>query len=241
MVAKNLIQERTIKPLADRFINMSNALARSAQGLTLSEKRVVSMALAKTDSIPAKDAALAQFRNGWTVHLTAEEYAKEFGISDDVAYVQLKDAADNLIRRHVRTMMETVRGLKEIKTNWCGQCIYHHGEGWVEISFTPQIAPHLLGLRSQFVSYKLKQASALRSIYSWRLFECLQSWGSKGKWSPSIEDFMHAMDVPDSYQKDFANLRIRVIEPALKELREKDNQIIEMTLKKAGRIQESLI
>ena len=94
MVAKNLILERTIKPLADRFINMSNALARSAQGLTLSEKRVVSMALAKTDSIPAKDAALAQFRNGWTVHLTAEEYAKEFGISDDVAYVQLKDAAD---------------------------------------------------------------------------------------------------------------------------------------------------
>lgn len=74
-----------------------------------------------------------------------------------------------------------------------------------------------------------------RSIYSWRLFECLQSWSNKGKWSPDMDEFLHAMEAPESCSKDFGNLRARVIEPALKELREKDNMEIELELKKAGR------
>ncbi len=235
MKAKNHVAERTDKPIAERYVSMSNALARSAQGLTLSEKRVVAMALAKTDSVPARDAINAQFKNGWTVKLTAEEYIEVYGIDKSLAYDQLKGAADKLLGRQVRTLQQTPRGLKEIKTNWCGQCTYHHGEGWVEIAFTPQISPHLLGLRSKFVSYKLKQASALRSIYAWRLFECLQSWGNKGIWSPDIEKFNHAMDVPKSFLANFGMVRRNVLEPALKELREKDNMLIELEIEKAGR------
>lgn len=234
MKAKNNVAERTDKPIAERYVSMSNALARSAQGLTLSEKRVVAMALAKTDSVPARDAVNAQFKNGWTVKLTAEEYVDVYGIDARTAYDQLKMAADKLLGRQVKTMQQTPKGLKESKTNWCGQCTYHHGEGWVEIAFTPQIAPHLLGLRSKFVSYKLKQVGAIRSIYSWRLFECLQSWGDKGVWAPDIEKFNHAMEVPASF-KDFGQIKRRVIEPALKELREKDNMLIDLELKKAGR------
>ena len=140
-----------------------------------------------------------------------------------------------MIKRQVRTLEETKRGLKERKTNWCGQVEYHHGEGWIEVSFTPQISPHLLGLRAKFTSYKLKQASALRSIYSWRLFECLQSWKTKGVWSPTIEEFQMAMDAPESCRADFGRLRARVIEPAVKELREKDNLVVEWLPTKAGR------
>ncbi|MEQ1599646.1 MAG: replication initiation protein [Methylophilaceae bacterium] len=232
---KNHVSERTDKPIAERYVSMSNALARSAQGLTLSEKRVVAMALAKTDSVPARDAVNAQFRNGWSVKLTAEEYIDVYQIDQSSAYDQLKSAADKLLSRHVRTMQQTPRGTKEVKTNWCGQCTYHHGEGWVEIAFTPQIAPHLLALRSKFTSYKLRQVSAMRSIYSWRLFECLQSWGDKGVWSPDIDTFAQVIEAPETCKSNFGQMRLRVIEPALKELREKDNFIIDLELKKAGR------
>ena len=236
MRTKNHMPERTAKPIAERYVSMSNAVARSAQGLKLSEKRVVAMALAKTDSKPTKDALIAQHNNGWTVKFTAEEYVDVYGIDARTAYDQIMEAAKSLMSRQVRTLKETPRGLKETFTNWCGQCTYHHGEGWVEIAFTPQIAPHLLALRGTtgYTTYKLKQASALRSIYSWRLFECLQSWGDKGVWSVEIEKFAHAMEVPESF-KDFGQIRRRVIEPALKELREKDNMLIELELKKSGR------
>jgi len=241
MNARKAVAERTEKPLAERYVSMSNALARSAQGLTLSEKRVVAIALAKTDSKSATDKTKAVFSNGWTVHLTAEEYAQEFGLKPQAAYEQLKAAADNLLKRQVRTLTQTIRGIKEVKTNWCGQCTYHHGEGWVEIAFTHQIAPHLLDLKSKFTSYKLKQVSAMRSIYSWRLYECLQSWGDKGRWSPDMDEFLHAMDVPETYRSNFKDVRVRVLEPALKELREKDNLEIEMELKKAGRKVRGLV
>lgn len=234
MPRKKPLPERTNLPLAERYVNMSNALARSAHGLTLAEKRVVAIGLAKTDSVPAKDLSMAA-QNGWTVRISAMEYAEEFKIDARTAYEQLKDAGDHLVKRQVRTLVETRKGLKETKTNWCGQVTYHHGEGWVEISFTHFIAPHLLALRGNFLSYKLKQTSALRSVYSWRLYECLQSWKESGVWSPTVEEFGHAMEAPVSCLNDFGRLRVRVIEPAVHELRQKDNLVLEWEAKKSGR------
>ncbi|WP_431733691.1 replication initiation protein, partial [Kingella kingae] len=39
----------------------------------------------------------------------------------------------------------------------------------------------------------------------------------------SIEEFWHAMEATESYRANFQLLRKRVIEPAIKELTEKDN------------------
>ena len=119
--------------------------------------------------------------------------------------------------------------------NWVSVIEYCEGEGRVEITFTPEVAPHLLALRTEFTTYKLKQAAALRSIYAWRLFECLQSWKSTGFWRVAIEDFQKAMDAPASCCTDFFNLRNRIIEPAVAELRAKDGLLIDWTPTKAGR------
>jgi plasmid replication initiation protein len=235
MKHKNHAPERTDIAIAERYVSMSNAVARSAQGFTLSEKRTVAIGMAKTDSVPTKDALKAQFNNGWSVKITAEEYAATYEIDARTAYDQLKAAGDKLMHRQAVTKTQTRRGIKETKTNWCGQCTYHHGEGWIELAFTPQIAPHLLALRKDFTSYKLKQASALRSIYAWRLFECLQSWKGTGKWSVDIEDFADVMEAPPSCKKNFGLIRLKIIEPALKELREKDNMLIDLELIKSGR------
>lgn len=225
---------RTDRPLLERHVNMSNVLARSAQGLKLSEKRVIALGLAKTDSIPAKDLALAS-REGWAVRLTAHEYAETYDIDPNTAYEQLMQAGDDLLKRQVRRLVETPKGLKEIKSNWCTGVTYHHGEGWVEVRYSFEIAPHLLGLRAQFTTYKLKQASALRSIYAWRLFECLQSWKGTGRWVVSVPDFCESMEAQPSHRANFGMLRRSIIEPAIKELTEKDGMEIVLNLEKSGR------
>jgi plasmid replication initiation protein len=99
---------------------------------------------------------------------------------------------------------------------------YCECEGQVGINFTAKVAPHVLALRTHFTTYKLKQAAAMRSIYAWWLFECLQSWRDKGQWIPSIEEFITAMVAPSSCRKSFGNLRMRVIEPTVTELRKKN-------------------
>ncbi len=221
-------------PLGDKNVNMSNALARACHSLSLAEKRIIAASIAQTDSIPAKKLVLG-VNQGWKVKLEAMDYAQLFELDADTAYNQLQEATKTLFTRYIRTMEDTKKGLKERRFHWISGMVYHHGEGWAELNFTPEVAPHLLALRSKFVTYKLKQAAALRSAYSWRLFECLQSWRNTGLWVVGIEEFAHAMDVPEMYRTDFAQLRRRVIEPAVAELILKGGLLIEWKTRKAGR------
>lgn len=235
------IKERTDLPLADRNVSMSNALARTAQGLSLSEKRILALGLAKTDSVSGGDAVLAQRHGGWIVRLLADEYAESYDVTLDAAYQQLKSGAEHLFKREARLVEKARRGQIVTRMHWCSKMVYHTGEGWVELHFHHEVAPHLLALRKNFCTYKLKQAAALRSIYAWRLFECLQSWKDKGVWHVSIEDFMHAMDVPASMKKDFGQLDRRVIKPAVEELRLHGDLEIEVEREKAGRKVRALL
>jgi len=229
-----LLKPRTDAAIPERYVSMSNAIARGAQGLNLSQKRIIALAMAMTDSVPARDLIAGQ-RDGWTVRLLAHDYASTYEVDASTAYEQLQDGCRNLLKTLWRTIDHGKKGPVITEGPWCVLAKYSKGEGRVDLSFSPHVAPHLLALRSKFTTYRLKQAAALRSIYAWRLFECLQSWKSKGRWSPDIEEFNRAMDAPESCCKDFGNLRKRVIEPAVKELLEKDGLLLEWEAIKAGR------
>lgn len=229
------LPERTAKPIAERSVSMSNIVARAAQGFTLVEKRVIALGMAKTDSVPAKDLVLAS-HEGWRVKFSAAEYAEAYEVSLDTAYQQMKSAGEQFLSRTVRRVEKNNKGqLIEHASNWLSGTTYHHGQGWVEIRFSYEVAPHLLGLRTQFISYKLKQTAALRSVYAWRLFECLQSWKTKGTWSPTVEAFAYAMEAPKTCLENFGQMNLRVIQPAIKELRERNGMEIDLELKKYGR------
>lgn len=221
----------TDKPLAERNVSMSNAIARAVHNLSLPEKRIIACGLACTDSKSARAYNLAVMNGGWIIRLVAMEYAETMGIDPRTAYEQLKTVAGTLIKKQ----WVITEGKKVTRFNWLSRMTYHEGEGWVELEFTHHTAPHLLALRSEFTTYKLKQAAALRSVYSWRLLECFKSWNGTGHWKPSVEEFCNAMEAKASHRSNFGMLRRSVIEPAVKELREKDGMEIEWTPIKAGR------
>ena len=223
----------TDKALSDLQVNMSNALTRSAHSLSLSEKRIVAACIAKTDQI--QNLIQVRERGAWRVRLSAADYAKTFDVDMNTAYEQLQEASENLFNRYIRTTRNTRMGVEEYKFRWVGGVRYHKGEGWVELDWWHEVVPHLFGLRDSFTKYKLKQAAALRSSYSWRMFEVLQSWMNKGRYTPTIEEFCMAMDVPESYTKNFKEVRRRVIEPAVKELIDKNNLLIDWKTTNAGR------
>ena len=197
-------------------VAMSNRLARSAQGLSLSEKRIVALALSVEDSKSTSRLAEASTERGWKTKIKAVDYADAFNIDVNTAYDQLKAAADRLFERQVTYEDKNSRGKPRInKFRWVSLAQYTTGDGLIELNFTPEIAPHLLGLRSHFTSYKLRHAASFESIYAWRLFEVLQSWRSTGLYTSVIEDFWETMEAPPSCRKDFKSLRVRVIEPAV--------------------------
>ena len=219
----------------DRHVSMSNRLARSAQGLNLGEKRLVALSLAGTDSVPVHRLVAAQQNAGWKITVTAMEYAETFGVDPTTAYEQLKAASEKLFERKVIYEVKGRRGKPEIKTyRWVSSCRYAEGEGFVELNFTPELAPHLLGLRKQFTSYKLRHAAALDSVYAWRLFEVFKSWQSTGLYTTTIEDFWETMEAPPSCRKDFKSLRTRIIEPSIEAISTKANMLVEWKQLRSG-------
>jgi len=232
------------RPAGERWVTMSNALTRAGQGLTLSEKRIVMLAVSKLDSmrIVRPGDVLA------SVKITALEYAETYGLdpSSGLTYEALQDAAKALYNRSI-TFFEPAhkRGgkpLKPIRTDmrWVGRCQYHEGEGWVQLAWWPELIPSLVGLRKQFTTYQLQQATALRSVYSWRLLELLMRFKSTGMAEYTVEDFSASMDAPPSLKRDFGQVKRRIIDPAVKELNEKDGWLIRWEQIKAGRKVKSI-
>jgi plasmid replication initiation protein len=219
----------------ERWVTMSNALTRAGHGLTLSEKRVIASAVSQLDSrAPSRPGDVL------VTKIIAAEYAATFGVNLDTAYNQLQAAAKNLYSRSI-TFFEAAERRNgqplpptRVQMRWVGRVKYHEGEGWVELAWWNELLPHLTGLHKQFTTYQLQQASALRSVYSWKLIELLTRFRSSGEAEYTIEDFRESMEAPASLS-DFGQVKRRIIDPAVKELTEKDGWEIAWRPIKAGR------
>lgn len=225
----------TERPPGERWISMSNALTRASHGLTLPEKRLIMCAVAKLDS--RRMARIAETGS----RVTAAEYAEVAECNLKTAYEALQAAADSLLTRII-TFYEPASKRKgkevpstKVRMHWVTVAKYQKGEGWVKLYWCYYLLPHLIGLKKQFTSYQLQQAGALRSIHSWRLLELLTAFESTGWAQYDIEEFATAMDATVKQRNDFAAIRRRIIEPAVKELTQKDNWIITWQPIKAGR------
>jgi plasmid replication initiation protein len=219
----------------NKLVTMSNALIRAGHGLTLAEKRIVMVALSKLDSTkPYEENIVVQTK------ITAIEYANEFNVSTDTAYTQLNTASEGLHNRKIIFYDPSYRrgakkiGMTRSEMSWVGQVDYTPGDGFVVLHWWPNLMKHLMGLKRQFTSYKLQQASALRSVSSWRLLELLNRFKSNGWAQYTIDDFAVSMDATDKQKGDFAAIRRKIIEPAVNELR-KDGWVIDWKPIKTGR------
>jgi len=223
-------ENKALEP-TERHVTLSNVLIRAAQGLSLSEKRIMSACISQLDSRRRPDPY-----KPLTVKLHAHDYAETFGVHPDTAYDELQSAAKVLRDRLIR--YENPKASKHtriVEMRWVGRVTYAKGEGWLELAFWHEVVPHLVMLREKFTTYRLSQAAGLRSLYSWRMLELLMQFKSTGLLRIPIEQFWDAVEAPASCRKDFFNLRNRVIDPAVKELKEKDGLKIEWDRVKEGR------
>lgn len=210
---------------------MHNTLVSASHGLSLGEKRLVSMAVAK---LSPSAAALP----GKPVKIMAVDFAEQFGIEPHVAYRELRAAQENLFQRYI-THIEHVgangQRVRVSKMRWVSSIHYEKGGGEVSLAFAPEIAQFLVQLKKHFTSYQLSKAAALRSTYSWRLFENLERFRETGVWEVDIERFHIIMETPKSYRANFAQCRRWVIDPAISELAAQTNITAEVEPIKRGR------
>lgn len=215
--------------LSERHVTLDNRLIASSHGLkTLAEQRVVKSCAAKLDSIRPD-------QGRYKIKLTASEYAETFGLDINTAYEQLKTVSKSLLDRVIQREERTHRGVKVHLDHWVSGITYFEREAWVELRFSHEATPYLVALRGNHTTYLLRQAAGLRSIYSWRLLEMLMRFKDTGWYQVDVTTFSKALDAKPSHTKNFNDLRRWIIEPAVRELKEKDAWVITWSAIKTGR------
>jgi plasmid replication initiation protein len=212
----------------DLVITRHNSLIEGCYKLSLDEQRLLYLCITQLDSrkpLP-KD-------NSFTI--TADQFAKAFNIDTTNVYRQLEEASKDLAERWLRTN----DGRYREQFRWVFGVRYHDHEGKVTLGFSPWVVPYLTSLQKQFTSLKLSQIANLKSVYSIRLLEFLIQFKSTGKFIIDLDRFKDRLGIENEYNR-FYNLKKRVIEPALKELREKSNLNIDWKPIKFGKIIKQL-
>jgi plasmid replication initiation protein len=206
---------------AKKNITKSNDLVKAAYKLTLNEQRLLLAAIAQID--PRKPMPRP-------ISITAPDFAEQYGIPLKNAYEALKEATSSLYERDVKTY----DGRYKSRFRWVDRIDYLDGGGETKLYFTVHVQPYLVHLNKSFTTYELKRIADLSSTHSIRLFELLQQFKGTGFYTVSVEEFRELLDLGPSYER-YSNLKLKVIDPAILELREKSGLLIELKTEKKGR------
>lgn len=197
---------------------MSNRLTRWGHGLTLSEKRVVALAISKLRSTTV----INDRGRGYRTKIFAEEYIEAYGVTASTAYKQLIAATVMLpVRRISGFVPEHRRNGKAIEVvplRWIVGAWHLRSEGTVEFEWNPEIVPELLAQRREFTVVPLGFVGSLKTATAWRIFELVCLFPDSGRVSFVREDLLVSLDVTDSGWKDFGAVRRRYIRPAVEEI-----------------------
>jgi plasmid replication initiation protein len=210
----------------------SNSLIQAGYRLTLAEQRVLLSAIAQIgkDDQPTDQTMYS---------VTANALADLTGAAAQQAYRDLASAAHRLYRREVRIEggpngeSEGPRG-RVTMTRWVQTIHYVPDEGRIEMRFATDILPYLSMLQREFTSYKLRHVATMKSTHGVRLYELLAQWRQAGEREIEIGEIRRMFGVENQYPS-IADLKKRVIEPAVRDVNECSDLNVEWGQRKAGR------
>lgn len=219
--------EATDKIDGDSAVKVSkhNDLVSASYRLTLAEQRLILAAIAQIDPRKPMPKGLS---------VMAADYAAIYGISPNQAYEQMQDAAKMLFNSQITSIRGTGKSMGIRLIRWVQECEYIKGEARVELVFSDSVRPYLSRLHSHVTSYDLWRVARLDSAHSFRLFEMLMQFKKTGWVYMTVDELRERLALGESYQR-FNNLRQRVIDPAVAELKEKAGLNVSVELIKEGR------
>lgn len=221
MVWLSLMKSVTVEPGSRKNVTKSNDLVMAAYKLTLNEQRLLLAAISQID--PRKPMPRP-------ISITAQDFSEQYGIPLKNAYEALKEATSALYERDIKTF----DGRYKSRFRWVDRVDYLDGGGETKLFFTVHVQPYLVHLNQRFTTYELKRIADLTSTHSIRLFELLQQFRNTGFYKVGVAEFRELLELGPSYER-YSNLKLKVIDPAIAELREKSGLLVELKTEKKGR------
>lgn len=214
--------------LKNSIVRKDNRIISACYQLTLNEQRLILTAIAKVkygEKIPLD------------IDITAHEFLQTFpDVGEQNVHEALREAVDRLFERVVKVEDP----IKKKKFRWIdASTTYKKGDGMVSFSFSRHIIPYLEDLQEKFTKYRLGDVCSLKSIHSIRIFEMLTQFENTGFLMLETDKFKERMGIEGKYT-DFADMKRRVIEIAVKELNAKSTLNITYKVERQGKSAKSI-
>jgi plasmid replication initiation protein len=213
----------------------ANEVVEAGYRLSLNEQRVVLACIGQVDS--AKQLLLTdQFE------LSAKAFAKLFAVSNEAAYMALKDVAESLFKRYVviDKPFPDDPAVTSLKTHWISSITYLEDAGKIRLRFAQDILPYLGALRGAFTRYRLEHVGKMTSVYAIRLYELLVQWQGIGRREIEIAWLKEKLEISDQYAQ-MCDFKKRVLEPAVSDINTHSNLQVSWSQRKTGRVVSHLI
>lgn len=197
-------------------VTQSNALALSSQEMSLLEKRLLAIGIAKLDAT-GQDLRVRFYIN---------EFNAVFDVTTNANHERLKEGAKLLLSRVVH--IEQPEGGWEM-FQWVNYARYMPSKdgrdgSYIDIEFSPKLAPYIYQLSRNFNSYTLEKIAQMQSFYSVRVFEILHHdsfAGKKSRVEYDLDDLKFRLRLKyreksrdvDRYP-NYKDFRVRVLEQA---------------------------
>ena len=208
----------------------SNRLNSAIQNLTLSEIRIIQLAI-----IDARETNTG-LSTDKPLRIEAKRYSEAFNVSKQTAFEAILTAEDTLFSRRFSFIND--KGLP-VKSRWIQEVTYMKGEGAIEVAFTKAVVEgisRIHGAENFFTEYLLKQTSTMKSGYSVRLYELLIQWRAAVK-TPvfELQQFRQQLGIEDTEYKNMCDFKKGVLNLALNEINKKSDIKVVMKQHKKGR------
>lgn len=203
-----------------------NQLIRSCYNMTLTEKRLLMLALSKVyaNNTPPKTL---------TITVKINEYTDIYGSNEKNIYRDLTNASKKLLSRWFEIPLE---GDRVKRINWVGMIEYGKADSATElnITFNYNAGVYIMGMVNEFTRIDLRQLAPLKSFHSIRLYELLMQFQNTGFLTITVDQLRKCLNLEDKYQT-FKELKRSVIDKAVEEINDMTLFNIEMLQVKEGR------
>jgi len=199
--------------MGKKSVTKHNELVKAGYRLTLNEARIILYGISLINPLAE------EFPLNYKIDI--KKFSAMFGLENDKnTYQLIKDSVMNKLWE--RELTVDINQEKKLRLRWLTSIIYADKKGYLKVFFNPELKPLLHQLKGNFTSYNLDKIALFRRVYSVRLYEISlmnlnKSGQNKFLFKKTICEIRELLDLGEKYKK-FANLRSRVIEPAVKEI-----------------------
>lgn len=169
------------------------------------------------------------------LEIPVAEFANLWGMDTKTAYNRLRVALRGLVQKEFfyEGINPRTGKMRFLSASYLSAAAYEEGQGYATVEISKAFKPYLLALKKNYTKYVLENILKLTTVNAIRNYELLKQYETLKKRSFTVEEYKKALKLEDKYARN-TDLRVYVIEPAVAEINQCSDILVNFEIKGRG-------